>query len=177
MYLTNRTKTLFVGRLVTAFEIDGEHRGFHAGDFEWTVTAGLKVAGRMSGVTNVGTHREPPLKPCQKCDERGVMEGRLSGQVTTSQDPALNGCQVIAAYRIRFDPSRKGGNGGWKARSKGLLFARLSPSKKRNLNTVSSRDYEFLFYKFNGFQYECHSFLLPAKLHTVCGSSGISRPE
>jgi hypothetical protein len=122
MYPTNRTKTLFVGRLVTAFEIDGEHRGFHAGDFEWTVTAGLKVAGRMSGVTNVGTHREPPLKP-------------------------------------------------------GLLFARLSPSKKRNLNTVSSRDYEFLFYMFHGFQYECHSFLLAAKLHTVCGSSGISRPE
>jgi hypothetical protein len=169
--------TLFVGRLVTAFEIDGEHRGFHAGDFEWTGTAGLKVAGRMSGVTNVGTHREPPFKPCQKCDERGVMEGRLCGQVTTSQDPALKRCQVIAAYRIRFDPSRKGGNGGWKARSKGLLFVRLSLSKKRNLNTVSSRDYEFLFCMFYGFQWECHSFLLAAKLPTVCGSSGISRAE
>jgi hypothetical protein len=127
MYPTNRTKTLFVGRLVTAFEIDGEHRGFHAGDFEWTVTAGLKVAGRMSGVTNVGTHREPPFKPCQKCDERGVMEGRLCGQVTTSQDPALKRCQVIAAYRIRFDPSRKGGNGDVEGTLEGLIICSSKP--------------------------------------------------
>ena len=119
--------TLFVDSLVTAFEIDGEHPGFHAGDFEWTGPGGLKFAGRMSGVTNVGTHREPPFKPCQKCDERGVMEGRLCGQVTTSQDPALKGCQVIAAYRIKFDPSSKGGNGGVEGTLEGLIICPCKP--------------------------------------------------
>lgn len=86
------------------------HRGFHAADFVWFGAGGLKLEGRMSGVTNEGSHRLP-IKACQRCDDRGIMEGRLCGQVTTAPDPTLKGCQVIAAYRIKFDPSVRGGSG------------------------------------------------------------------
>ena len=64
----------------------------------------------MSGVTNAGTHRLPAFKDCQKCDDRGVMEGRICGQIVSPNNPALNGCQVMAAYRIRFDSSAHRGN-------------------------------------------------------------------
>lgn len=97
--------TLEVARLVSALDQDGQHRGFHTGDFTWTGTGGVVVKGRMSGMTNVGTHRQPVFKDCQPCDARGVMEGRLCGPVVSAEDPALKGCHVIAAYRIKFDPS------------------------------------------------------------------------
>jgi hypothetical protein len=113
--------TLAVDRLVTAFEQDGMHRGFHAGDFVWSGAAGTKIAGRMSGVTNVGTQRLP-LKECQKCDDRGIMEGRLCGQVMTARDPAVKGCQVVAAYRIKFDPSLKGGSGAAQGVIEGVII-------------------------------------------------------
>ena len=110
-----------VARLVTAFDEDGMHRGFHAGDFTWTGAAGLRVVGRLSGVTNVGTHRAPAFQPCQRCDDRGVMEGRLCGQVVATRDPALRRCQVIAAYRIRFDPSVRGGSGAVRGTLEGVI--------------------------------------------------------
>lgn len=98
-------------KLITAFDTDGNHRGFHSGDFSWTGAGGLKVTGRMSGVTNEGSHRVP-IKACQKCNDIGIMEGRLCGQVVEAGDSKLKGCQVIAAYRIKFDPSDTGGSGG-----------------------------------------------------------------
>src|SRR5215510_12687489 len=55
---------LTVARLVSAFERNGLGRGFHSGDFTWAAGPALKVAGRMSGVTNVGTHREPAFTDC-----------------------------------------------------------------------------------------------------------------
>ena len=97
-------------KLITAFDTDGMHRGFHSGDFAWTGAGGLKVTGRMSGVTNEGSHRHP-IQDCQKCADRGIMEGKLCGEVVEAGDSKLKGCQVIAAYRIRFDPSVKGGSG------------------------------------------------------------------
>jgi hypothetical protein len=97
-----------VARLVTAFIQNEKGRGFHAGDFDW-VAPGLRVQGRMSGVTNVGTHRAPVFKECQNCDDIGVMEGRLCGQVVESKDRSLGQCQIVAAYRIKFKPS-DGGN-------------------------------------------------------------------
>ena len=81
----------------------------------------------MSGITNRGTHPVPPFKPCQKCDARGVMETRPCGQVTTSLDPALNGCQVIAVYRIRFDSPSKGENGRVEDPLEGLSFFPCKP--------------------------------------------------
>jgi hypothetical protein len=101
---------ILVVKLVTAFDTDGNHRGVHAGDFTWTGGAGLKVTGRMSGVTNEGSHRLP-IKDCQKCGDRGIMEGRLCGQVVEG-DSGLKGCAVIAAYRIKFDSGTTGGTGG-----------------------------------------------------------------
>ena len=98
-------------KLITAFDTDGMHRGFHSGDFVWTGVGGLKITGRMSGVTNEGSHR-PPIQACQRCDERGIMEGKLCGEIVAAGNSKLKGCEVIAAYRIKFDPSIKGGSGG-----------------------------------------------------------------
>jgi len=114
--------TLVVERLVTVFDQDGMHRGLHAGDFVWAGAAGVQVTGRLSGVTNVGTHRLPGFTDCQKCDARGVMEGRLCGRIQSPNHPELNGCQVTAAYRIRFDPSATGGQGAVRATVEGVIL-------------------------------------------------------
>src|SRR5262249_37579004 len=98
---------LVVEQLITVYDTDASRRGVHAGDFEW-FGKGLHVTGRISGVTNEGTHRSPAFDPCQKCGDRDVMEGRLCGQVVESKDPALKDCQVLAAYRIKIIPPTKG---------------------------------------------------------------------
>jgi hypothetical protein len=103
--------TFVVDRLVTAFDQDGMHRGFHAGDFVWQATPTIQILGRMSGMTNEGTHRPPAFSNCQTCDAHGVMEGRLCGRLIAFNLPAISGCQLIAAYRIKFDPSTTGGTG------------------------------------------------------------------
>ena len=114
--------TLVVEKLVTVFDRDGMRRGLHAGDFAWTGAAGLTVTGRLSGVTNVGTHRLPAFTDCQKCDEKGVMEGRLCGRIQSATHAQLNGCQVTAAYRIRSDPSATGGQGAVRATVEGVIL-------------------------------------------------------
>ena len=97
--------TLFVRRLIHALaDGTGEGRGLHTGAFRW-VGAQVAIEGRMSGVTNVGTHRQPVFQACQECDDRGYMEGRLCGRVVRARDERLVGCEVTAAYRILFDPS------------------------------------------------------------------------
>ena len=96
--------------LITAYDQDGLHRGFHAGDFTWNVSGTTKVIGRMSGVTNEGSHRLP-IKDCQKCDEIDILEGRLCGQVVDTQNPSLKGCQVMAVYRLKFKATKDGGKG------------------------------------------------------------------
>ena len=110
-----------IDRLVTVFDQDGMHRGFHAGDFVWK-GAGLQVTGRISGVTNEGSHRPPACNACQKCDDKGVMEGRLCGQIVSTANPALNGCQVVAAYRIKFDPGTTGGQGAIHGTLEGIIL-------------------------------------------------------
>jgi hypothetical protein len=111
-----------IARLVTVFDQDGSHRGFHAGDFVWQGVPGLQVVGRISGVTNVGTHRAPAFTDCQKCDDKGVMEGRLCGQIASTSHAALNGCQVVAAYRIKFDPGGTGGQGAVRGTLEGVII-------------------------------------------------------
>lgn len=111
------------GNLATAYDQDGKHRGFHAADFVWLGANGLKVQGRMSGVTNEGSHRLP-IKACQKCSDIGIMEGRLCGVVTATQNPVLKGAQVIAAYRIKFDPTLKGVNGAVIGTIEGVIVCR-----------------------------------------------------
>ena len=111
-----------VDRLITVFDTDGAHRGVHAGDFVWTGAPGVQITGRLSGVTNVGTHRLPAFADCQKCDAKGVMEGRLCGQIASTSNPALNGCQVVADYRIAFDSGTSGGQGSVKATLEGIVM-------------------------------------------------------
>ena len=105
----------------------GERRGMHTATFSWRTSVGI-VQGRMSGVTNEGTHREPAFDGCQKCDERGVMEGRLCGRLRAS-DPALTGAQVTAAYRFRFEPSERGGDGELVGTIEGLVVRPCAPSR------------------------------------------------
>ncbi len=114
---------LLVTRLVTAFDQDGLHRGFHAGDFTWTSPSVL-IVGRISGLTMVGTHRAPPFKPCQTCDGP-FLEGRLCGTIKKSK-PALNGCQVLGAYRLLFNPSKEGGEGAVRGTMEGVVICPCS---------------------------------------------------
>jgi hypothetical protein len=125
---------LFDGRLtskdLTTVFVDGsgERRGLHTGTFVWRSSAGL-VQGRMSGMTNEGTHREPAFKGCQRCNERGVMEGRLCGRLIRPEDPKLAGAQVTAAYRFAFEPSEKGGEGDLRGTLEGLVVRNCETAK------------------------------------------------
>jgi hypothetical protein len=104
---------LIVRNLVTAFEQgDGNRRGVHQGDFIWKGNT-LVAIGTLSGITNAGTHRQPPFKACQTCDAKGFMEGRFCGTIRKAERPQLLGCQVIGTYRFHFDPTKtEGGRGG-----------------------------------------------------------------
>ncbi|MEV0379425.1 hypothetical protein [Nonomuraea sp. NPDC050643] len=114
---------LEVRNLTTAFAGgDGERRGVHAGDVLWNA-AGTIVEGNLSGMTNVGTHREPFFEPVQVCDTKGVMEGRLCGEVVRTRDRNLLGARVMATYRLRFDPSREGGSGGVSGTLEGVVIS------------------------------------------------------
>src|SRR4051812_1388190 len=108
--------------LVTAFVGgSGERRGLHTGTFRWQAASTL-IMGRLSGMTNEGTHREPAFAPCQQCDERGVMEGRLCGRILRSEDASLVDSQVFGAYRVRFEPGEDGGSGGVTGTVEGLVL-------------------------------------------------------
>jgi hypothetical protein len=107
---------LFNGRLVSKDLVSvfaagsGNRRGMHTATFVWqSAVATVTVQGRLAGMTNEGTHREPAFSACQRCDERGIMEGRLCGRIVRTADPRLTGAQVAAAYRLRFDPGEDGG--------------------------------------------------------------------
>lgn len=82
----------------------GKGRGYHTGRFRWS-GAGTIAEGGMAGTTNAGTHRAPVFDPCQECDAPGYLEGQLRGRIVKSRERGLVGCQVTAAYRLRFDPS------------------------------------------------------------------------
>jgi hypothetical protein len=89
---------------------DGNRRGVHEGPFRWRAPD-LLATGMMKGVTNVGTHRRPAFDDCQTCKDRGVMEGMLLGTIVRARNKRLLGCELRAAYRLRFDPSESGGSG------------------------------------------------------------------
>jgi hypothetical protein len=85
--------------LVHVFDGSGDGRGFHSGDFRWESQRTL-VLGRMSGITNAGTHH-PPVLDCQECRAPGFLQGRLCGSIARAEDPALRGAHVFANYVIR----------------------------------------------------------------------------
>jgi hypothetical protein len=87
--------------LVHVFDTSGEQRGFHSGDFRWE-SARTLVFGRMSGITNAGTHHRPVLD-CQECKAPGFLQGRLCGSIARADDPALRGAQVFTNYVLRVE--------------------------------------------------------------------------
>lgn len=116
--------------LTTVFtDGSGLRRGMHTATFVWRTSVGI-VQGRMSGMTNEGTHREPAFKGCQECREVGVMEGRLCGRLVRAADPRLVGAQVTAAYRFAFDANEKGGEGAVRGTLEGLVVRNCAPSKE-----------------------------------------------
>jgi len=93
------------GQLVHKYKDgDGSRRGVHEGPFRWR-GADVFATGMQQGITNAGTHRPPAFDECQRCDDRGVMEGMLRGTIMRARDRRLVGCELRAAYRLRFDPS------------------------------------------------------------------------
>jgi hypothetical protein len=113
--------TLHSGDLVHKFKDgDGNRRGVHEGTFRWR-GRGTLATGTLTGITNAGTHRKPAFDDCQRCDERGVMEGMLIGVIRRARDRRLIGCEVRAAYRLRFDPSEQGGSGAISGTLEGAL--------------------------------------------------------
>jgi hypothetical protein len=88
--------------LVHVYEHDGNGRGSHSGSFRWESGVGL-IFGKLSGITNAGTHRPPAFRECQRCKD-AVMEGQLCGTICRSRDDRFAGCQIFGAYRLRIDP-------------------------------------------------------------------------
>jgi hypothetical protein len=112
---------LLVRCLTTVFtNAEPEGRGVHAGGFVWRGSS-VRIVGRITGMTNVGTHRGPVFEPVQQCDSRGFMEGRFCGQVRAAE-PRLNGSEVTGAYRLRFDPTQAGGSGPVQGTIEGALL-------------------------------------------------------
>lgn len=113
---------LEVGDLVHKFAgADGGRRGVHEAAFRWRGAGGV-VVGTMQGVTNVGTHRAPAFEECQQCDTVGVMEGLLLGTVRKATNRRLIGCELRAAYRLGFDPSKEGGSGAVTGTLEGVII-------------------------------------------------------
>jgi hypothetical protein len=100
--------TLEVTDLVHNFEGDGTGRGFHSGDFRWQSPAALAF-GRLSGMTNVGTHRGPVFDECQPCDAKGFMEGQFCGSIQWTEDKSLLGCNLFGTYRLRCPDTARDG--------------------------------------------------------------------
>lgn len=122
---------LNVPQLVHKFrDGDGNNRGVHEGRFRWRAPD-LLATGRMTGVTNVGTHRRPAFDDCQSCKDRGVMEGMLLGRIVKTKYDRLLGCEVRAAYRLRFDPSESGGSGGVVGTLEGAIVCDCDDRPKR----------------------------------------------
>jgi hypothetical protein len=99
---------------------DGNRRGVHEGPFRWR-GAGVLAEGTLQGITNAGTHRPPAFGECQRCEDRGVMEGMLLGTILRAKDRRLVGCELRAAYRLRFDPSTEGGLGAVRGSLEGAI--------------------------------------------------------
>ncbi|SNY60110.1 hypothetical protein SAMN05421748_12153 [Paractinoplanes atraurantiacus] len=87
--------------LVHVFDRSGQGRGFHSGEFRWEAGP-LLAFGRLSGITNAGTHHEPVMD-CQRCEDPGFLQGRLCGSIARAEDPALRGAQIFANYALRAD--------------------------------------------------------------------------
>ena len=114
--------SIVVERFVGAYEDgDGNRRGIQSGDFRWT-GSGVVAEGRLSGVTNAGTHRRPVFDDCQPCDAHGYMEGRFCGVVVDTKVPELEGCHLLGTYRFRFDPTSGGPDGGMEGTFEGELL-------------------------------------------------------
>ena len=111
---------LYSRDLASAFlDASGDNRGFHGGTFQWK-GSGVIATGTLSGITNAGVHRSPVFIECQRCDERGVMEGRLCGEIRRGPRELL-GCNIIGIYLLRFEASRDGGEGAVQGTFEGVI--------------------------------------------------------
>jgi hypothetical protein len=117
---------IVVKDLATAYEGGSpKRRGFHGGDFRWLGRNGLLAVGTLSGMTNAGILREPFDPACERCEEPGVMTGRLCGFIRRApENPRLRGCEVFGLYRLRFEVTEEGGRGEVWGTIEGLIVCR-----------------------------------------------------
>lgn len=101
---------LSIEPFVSAFDGRGTGRGVHAGTFRWTGD-GVVVEGYLSGITNSGTARRPPLGDGQPCYDPGCLEGRLCGAVVETHHAELDGAYVLGTYRLHAEPTPAGTEG------------------------------------------------------------------
>jgi hypothetical protein len=131
----------YVRDLVHAFEGgDGNNRGVHAGNFRWKGATTL-ATGTMSGITNVGTHREPIFDACQTCEARGYMEGRFCGSVVKARPRALVGCALLGSYRFRFDAAESGGEGAIRGTLEGAFMCPCQTKRCTDFRTFITGSY------------------------------------
>jgi hypothetical protein len=72
--------SIVVERLVTVFDQDGNHRGFHAGDFLWNGAAGIQVKGRMSGSRTSEPIGCPPSRTARNATRGASWRGGSAGK-------------------------------------------------------------------------------------------------
>jgi len=105
------------GLLAFNYIDNGQRRGYHIGKLQWA-GGGSKLIGKITGVTNAGTHRAP-LMQCERCEEPGHMEGCLEAVVIEGQH---KGCRLVATYALRFDPGQDPQNTAFNGTLEGVLI-------------------------------------------------------
>ena len=99
--------SLRISDLTTVFTGPSEHlRGMHAANFYWKLNGGGAISGVTEGITNAGTARPPrfPLcQGCEKCDQDGLLNGKLFATGNNVPGIPVPNFDVEAVYRLSWD--------------------------------------------------------------------------
>jgi M6 family metalloprotease-like protein len=95
--------TFTIKELLQAVALDQNGRGEHSGRFEYVAADGTTVEGLMTGVSTAGSHRKPARMDLEHFDQRGHLEGRLFGRLTSGKSA---GSQMIARYVVQISEEK-----------------------------------------------------------------------
>ncbi|MDH5605517.1 MAG: hypothetical protein OEY93_01405 [Anaerolineae bacterium] len=115
----------FSAKLMAVLRDNSDGRGYHSGRFRWEFKDLFVAQGRMSGITNAGTHRFP-LLDCEPCNALAHMEGFLDGYVTgINYIPETRGqeySRLVGSYAIQIDWHKGGMDGDLLGILEGMLI-------------------------------------------------------